>query len=112
MLCKAKTSRGLKCKAQAMLGGRVCRVHGGSAPQVMAAAARRILLAADPAAARLIAIALSKKTEHKDAITAIKDLLNRAGIRPQAETAVDGDTGQVLWEEFIQIHRRRVPGTE
>lgn len=87
----------------------MCRVHGGSAPQVREAARRRILAYADPVAARLIAIGLSKKTEPKDAIAALRDLLNRAGI--VAGSAVDEghDGGQVLWDEFIQIHRRRAP---
>jgi hypothetical protein len=110
MVCKAKTSRGAPCKAQAMAGGRVCRVHGGSAPQVIAAARHRLLMACDPVAARLIEIAKSKKTETKDAIVACREILNRAGVGAQPVPDVPGASqGQVLWEEFIQIHRRRVP---
>jgi len=93
----------------------VCRVHGGSAPQVVAAAMRRILMAADPAAAKLIQIALGRKTHPKDAIMAIRELLNRAGIHSAVDTGMgnDPDTGgQVLWDEFIQIHRRRAQPDE
>jgi hypothetical protein len=82
-------------------------VHGGSAPQVKDAAKRRILAAADPAAARLIAIAMDKKTKHVDAITALRDLLTRAGITGQG-TEGGADGSLVTFEEFIQIHRRRV----
>jgi hypothetical protein len=93
-----------------MAGGKVCRVHGGSAPQCIAAARHRILLACDPVAARLIEIAKSKLTEPKDAIVAIREILNRAGVSAAPVVDVPGATqGQVLWEEFIQIHRRRVP---
>jgi hypothetical protein len=41
--CRATSSRtGLPCNNAAILGGTVCRVHGGSAPQVRAAARRTL----------------------------------------------------------------------
>jgi hypothetical protein len=77
---------------------------------------RRILAAADPAAARLVSIALAKgKDKNVDAqhsLTAIRELLNRAGVvavRKIEDPGARPDDGQVLWDEFIQIHRRRVP---
>ncbi len=109
MICSAKSkSSGKRCKAHAISGGTVCRVHGGAAPQVIAAAHARILRAADPVAARMIQIALSRKTKPADAIAIGRDLLTRAGAiaGPGASGADDGS--QVLWDEFIQIHRRRV----
>lgn len=39
--CTAKKSDGSSCKAYAIKGGKVCRVHGGATRQVRAAAARR-----------------------------------------------------------------------
>jgi hypothetical protein len=75
----------------------------------------RILLAADPAAARLVSIALAKGrdkgVEPQHSLVAIKELLNRAGVVGVASARGDEpttDNGQVLWEEFIQIHRRKV----
>ena len=106
MVCTAKRSGGQPCKAYAINGGSVCRVHGGAAPQVLDAARRRLLAAADPVAARLISIALNKKTKHPDAMAAIREVLNRAGLTPVAAGPAAPDNGQVLWEEFIQIHRR------
>lgn len=41
--CHACTRIGRQCKAKAIEGGFVCRVHGGSAPQVRLAARRRVL---------------------------------------------------------------------
>jgi hypothetical protein len=105
--CKAKTQAGPQCRARAIAGTTVCRVHGGSAPQVIQAARRRLLLAADPIAARLIQIALGKKTEPKDAIVAIREILNRAGVHAEQSPDDGSIPGQVLWDEFIQIHRRR-----
>jgi hypothetical protein len=81
-------------------------VHGGSAQQVMAAAKRRLLQEADPAAARLAEIALSPDTQPKDAIVAICEILDRAGINGEPNADVSSPS-QVLWDEFIQIHRRR-----
>ena len=41
--CKAKSTRtGKRCGKVAILGGTVCRFHGGAAPQVKAAAAQRV----------------------------------------------------------------------
>jgi hypothetical protein len=80
---------------------------------VIAAARMRILLAADPAAARLVSIALAKGkdrgVETKDSLVAIRELLNRAGVVSQrGEESATPDNGQVLWDEFISIHRRKV----
>lgn len=115
MVCTAHRTDGAPCKGQALTGAKVCRVHGGSAPQVVAAAKRRIDAAADGVAFRLLTIALSKskKTKTSDIIAACRDLLNRAGVvaRPE-DLAAAQDDGMVLWEEFVQIHRRRVPVTQ
>jgi hypothetical protein len=60
-------------------------------------------------AARLIAIATSKKTEPRDAIVAAREVLDRAGL--VAERPVDATSagnGTVLWDEFCAIYQRRV----
>jgi hypothetical protein len=44
--CSARRTDGQPCGCFAILGGRVCRVHGGAAGQVRAAARRRRYLAA------------------------------------------------------------------
>jgi hypothetical protein len=41
--CSARTSAGHECANAPIDGGTVCRVHGGSAPAVKAAAARRVV---------------------------------------------------------------------
>jgi hypothetical protein len=69
----------------------------------------RLLMAADAGAARLVEIVRSPKTETKDAIVAIRELFDRAGIHaevPAAAANVRND-GTILWEEFVQIHRLR-----
>jgi hypothetical protein len=106
-LCTAKRTNGTPCKAHAIHGGRVCRIHGGAAPQVIAAAKLRLALAADAVAERLVKVALSKRTKDSDVIAAAKDLLDRAGVRAEKPANDRANDGTVLWEEFVQIHRLR-----
>lgn len=42
--CTATSRKGKRCRMPAIRGGTVCRMHGGSAPQVRAAANRRLAL--------------------------------------------------------------------
>lgn len=43
--CSATRTNGQPCGAYAIVGGRVCRAHGGAAPQVRDVANRRVLQA-------------------------------------------------------------------
>lgn len=80
--CSAKRSNGTPCKRWAIVGGNVCPTHGGSAPQVRAAAQRRIqqrVLSAVDIAWRMI--------EDEDVPAAVRarlliDLQDRAGLKP------------------------------
>ena len=93
--CTAKSkSSGDRCRQSSIHGGSVCRYHGGNAGQVKAAAQNRILAAADTTAAVLLAIAHDPKMPPAVRVTACKDLLDRAGLKPveQVEvTTVDSD---------------------
>lgn len=122
-VCTAKRSSGVPCRSHAIAGARVCRVHGGSAPQVIEAARRRLLLLIDPAlgvlaqAVRVRSKANSKHWEPSaQEIAAAREVLNRAGLVAVAPLdparSADASLGQVLWEEFIQIHRRVVTGAD
>ena len=56
--CKATAKgTGQRCQAWAMAGSEVCRVHGGRAPQVKAAAARRLAAQAAEQAVRTLGLA-------------------------------------------------------
>jgi hypothetical protein len=41
--CSANRTNGQPCRGYAIVGGNVCRAHGGAAPQVRDAANRRVL---------------------------------------------------------------------
>jgi hypothetical protein len=60
--CTARSKRtGKRCRAPSMLGGNVCRAHGGAAPQTRAKAQRRLVQAADVLVQRLLGLALTVK---------------------------------------------------
>jgi hypothetical protein len=110
-ICTAHKTDGSRCKANAIAGGRVCRAHGGGCPQVVAKAKLRLAIAADAITKRLVTIVLSKKTKPSDAIAAGRDLLDRAGVRAdRSDVTYNADAGAVLWEEFVEIHRRVTDG--
>lgn len=101
-ICTASSSRtGKPCKRAAIPGGTVCPTHGGSAPQVKAAAKLRLLAMVDPALAvlaRLVkqgnlvqdAVALKAATEILDRVDL--DIENKAEAHKGAITIrfVDG----------------------
>jgi len=72
-----------------MLGGSVCRMHGGAAPQVRRAAHMRILEASDKAAARLIEMMQDRTIPPAVQLAAARDLLDRAGLIGKQEIELD-----------------------
>ena len=80
--CQAHRSNGDPCKRWAIVGGTVCPTHGGSAPQVRAAAIKRIqsrVLSAVDIAWKMI------ESEDVPAATRARlliDMQDRAGLKP------------------------------
>ena len=113
--CTAHSSRtGKQCKQRAIRGGTVCVTHGGSAPQVIAAARRRLLEGVDPAI-DLLMETLERPSTSKMRIgdetvevvneqllgrqlTAAKEVLDRAGLKPteKLEITSEGDLAGAL----------------
>lgn len=86
--CTAHSSRtGDRCKNVSIKGGKVCRYHGGNAPHVIANARARLQNAADLMARELLGIALTADGEGVK-LAAIKDALDRAGLKPPAEVVL------------------------
>lgn len=114
MQCSATAhSTGERCNRSAIRGGNVCQVHGGSAPQVRAAAKRRLLEAADEVAAILVRIAISEDTDERVRLQAIRDLLDRAGIMTPKTVevvtidAIDAEIRRL--EEELGLEHRPLP---
>lgn len=94
MYCSAHGRSGKPCKGQAIAGTNVCRMHGGSAPQVRRAAALRLAALVDPAIG-VLAHSLKSKTERVK-LDAAKDVLDRNGMKDAVKIYVSGpDEGPV-----------------
>lgn len=102
--CHARRKNGQPCKARPRNGATVCNVHGGLAPQVKDAAARRILEAAYPAAVKMRELVDNRNP--MVALAAAKDILDRNGFKAIERVQQDG---RVLIEiELIDKARRIV----
>jgi hypothetical protein len=86
---KSKKNDGGRCRNFAMMGQKVCRFHGGSAPKAIAAARLRLLELADPAIKNLH----DKMKESEDdrvSLAASKAILDRAGVGPKGSLELEG----------------------
>lgn len=89
--CSARRSDGTKCRGMAIRGGSVCYVHGGAAPQVKLKARARIEAMVDPALDELRKLISSADTDAVK-LSAIKDVLDRAGYKLPEVVQTDGRT--------------------
>lgn len=98
--CTARSQRtGQQCRRPAARGANVCPVHGGAAPQVRAAAKRRLDQAADVLVQRLLKFALDGEAPDHVALAAIRDALDRAGLG--AKQAVEVEVTTAPWEQLL-----------
>lgn len=93
-VCTARRRNGEQCLNYAIKGATVCRMHGGSAPQVRAAAQTRILMASDLAARKLIEMIESPKVADQVKLTAVRDLLDRANLSAKSTVEVTVEKGR------------------
>ena len=100
--CVAHRTDGQPCKAPPIKGSTVCRVHGGSASQVRAAAQRRLLEAADPAAAELVRLVLNAESP-RVRLAAVKDLLDRAAIGGSGAPSEGVLTAEIVEAEIARL---------
>lgn len=96
---KGNPYKGNRCRKTVIKGGRVCKVHGGNLASVRKAAARRLALAALPASAELIYIALHKPgVQDKDRLRALIEILDRAGVA--GKTTIELEVAP--WQQILQ----------
>lgn len=89
MQCTATNRRGTQCERAAIHGGNVCYMHGGAAPQVRAAALKRIHSLVDPALEALAEALTDDAAQIR--VAAAKDILDRAGYKPKDEIEHSGE---------------------
>ncbi len=108
-LCTATTRQGNPCKAPAVTGAMVCRMHGGSSPQVKEKAHRLVLEElVGPALVRLKQLVEDDSTPAAVQLGAVRDILDRTGYKAPARVewdaippigVLDGWLDQLLAEE-------------
>lgn len=115
--CTATARSGDRCRNRPIVGGAVCRFHGGAAPQVRKSAHRRLMESVDPALAKLEALLdiplaewrmLHPGTDnsgpvyrpvgisHADALRAIEAILDRTGYPRRQELDLGDARTRVL----------------
>jgi hypothetical protein len=77
--CTATNRRGARCKKPPILGGFVCEMHGGGAPQVRQKANERLAALVVPAVARLGQLVRQRKNDGV-ALGAVREVLERSGV--------------------------------
>jgi hypothetical protein len=108
--CTATNRQGRRCGKSPILGGTVCRMHGGAAPQVQAAAEERLRALVHPAITRLAQ--LVDQTEFPSvAIAAVKDVLDRNGSLGKAREHFDVNvtTAEARVQRLVAARKRSNP---
>lgn len=110
-LCTARSSRtGELCRAAAIGGATVCRVHGGANRQVRRKAALRLAELVDPAIATL-AREMTSADKSADRQRAANSILDRAGYGRTVQ--VDGDAArQILVQRLLAMRAEPVEPEE
>jgi hypothetical protein len=91
--CHAHSKRsGKACNNPAILGATVCRMHGGSAPQVKLAALER-LKALQPKAITVLESLLDREEFPTVQMAAVRDVLDRTEGKPAESVKLTGAEG-------------------
>lgn len=89
MRCTARRPDGTPYKRWANHGTTVCRSHGAGAPQVKAAAQRRLQQAADAIIARMIGFALDNGVPDDIALKAVIAVADRVGFSVKTSATLE-----------------------
>lgn len=86
--CNGTNTLGERCRNFAIKGGTVCKYHGGATKHVKDKARVRIEMASNRLIGKLIEFAFDDTKPAKVQLDAIKDSLNRAGMKPPEKVEV------------------------
>ncbi len=90
--CHATTRRGTQCCSPAIRGGTVCRMHGGSAPQVKFAAMERYK-SLQPKAITVLETLLDRQEFPTVQMAAVRDVMDRTEGKPAESVKLTGAEG-------------------
>lgn len=99
MLCKAKRRDGQLCKAPAVTGMRVCKLHGAKSPQAKQAARIRFADMAAPAMAKTFQLMMNAGSENTQ-LNAASSILDRTGYGRQ-QVVEAADAKQLLYQRLL-----------
>lgn len=107
--CRGHKKTGARCQRPAMLGGTVCRHHGGAAPHVKRAARARLENASLQLAKELLGMATDPTLDPGVKLRALTAALDRAGIGATSalEVAVELKPYEAM---FDRLDRAAGPG--
>lgn len=117
--CTGHKKNGDQCKNAAILGGTVCKFHGGAAKHVRNAARVRLQNAADRMAKELLKMATDDGVSDSVKLAAIRDALDRAGLNAKTEIEFSAkpfeqiaESAAMTLEITSRAEFRRAQGTE
>lgn len=102
--CKAHKKDGSRCLKAAINGATVCRYHGGAARHVKAAARARLENATDLMAKQLLRMAINDNVADAVKLSAIKDALDRGGLKAPNEVVLSPGQTSGFDEVFDGIY--------
>lgn len=102
MLCSAHRRDKTLCKGPAMMGTNVCRMHGGSSPQVRNKAKLRLAELVNPAISTLAREMVNTQAKPSDRLSAANSVLDRTGWGrvQRVETA---DAREMLAQRLMEL---------
>lgn len=102
MVCTAHRQDGEPCRAAAIRGARVCKVHGGMAGHVREAARLRLERLVEPSIGTLREIML-RGDSHTVRLKAAESILDRAGIVADQQVNVDNQVTITVSYEDVEM---------
>jgi hypothetical protein len=105
--CSAHNRQGKRCGNAAMRGQRVCRYHGGMAPQSLEAARRRLRDLVDPAISAIATLIRDRNANIR--LAASRDVLDRAGLKASDRVEIDQQGRTIIEIELIDRSKAEAP---
>lgn len=100
--CVATNSRGERCRKFAIYGATVCRTHGGATKRVKQAARIRVENAQNKLVGKLIEFAFDDNKPPDVQLRAIRDALDRGGLKPPAEVVLSQAEARPAYETVFE----------
>lgn len=101
--CAARKRNGEQCRKFAILGGTVCRTHGGATRHIKEAARIRVENASNRLMGKLIEFAFDDTKPPDVQLKAIQNSLDRAGLKPPAEVTLSQGQHKPYEDIFDEI---------